>query len=348
MNPPAPDQLPTDTKEPPPAYDAWLHWQVSFSCNLHCRYCFFHDQRERKLAALPGGLPREARPSWPSRVLATFSRPSARLRRESRSFRATPEGEPLPVIDIPRLMKSLDRTGKTFRIGFTGGEPFLVPNMVEACEAITRRHYVSFNTNLTSPRVPDFARRIDPGKVVLLHASLHIKELERTGLTDRYLRNYRLCQETGFNLMAVQVGYPPLVAEVGKYRKFFEKRGVPIRFYTFEGEYGGKAYPDAYTVEEAAAFGFARDTVIGTFHNRGLLCNAGYNVGIVSVDGKVHPCFSLQGEDLGHIYEGFSFRGRLTDCPFDFCGCPMYEYDAALYRQACREQGVPVKEGGGG
>lgn len=246
----------------------------------------------------------------------------------------------MPPIDVLRLMGSLESTGKTFRIGFTGGEPFLIPNLVEACEAITRRHYVSFNTNLTSPRVPEFAHRIDPGMVVLLHASLHIKELERTGLTDRYLRNYRLCREKGFKLMAVQVGYPPLLGEIGKYRTFFEKRGIPIRFYTFEGEYGGKSYPDAYTAEEAAAFGFERDAVIGTFHHQGLRCNAGYNVGIVSVDGKVHPCFRLQGEDLGHIYDGFSFRDRMTACPFDFCGCPMYEYDTSLYRQACREHDV--------
>jgi MoaA/NifB/PqqE/SkfB family radical SAM enzyme len=239
----------------------------------------------------------------------------------------------VPPIDIARLLKTLDQTGLIFRISFTGGEPFLVPNLVEACEAIAQKHFLSFNTNLTSPRIPEFANRISPDRVVLLHASLHIQELQARSLTERYIRNYRICQEAGFPMMAVQVGYPPLLRDVESYRKFFGQRGVPIRFYTFEGEYEGRSYPDAYSKEEADVFGFDH-SVVGRFHTHGFLCNAGYNVGIVSLDGGIHPCFKLIHSDLGHIYSRIEFFKHLTPCPFDFCGCPMHEYDPMLYQVA--------------
>ena len=72
----------------------------------------------------------------------------------------------LPSIDIPALLGFLERTKGVFRINFTCGEPFLVPNLVEACVEITKKHYVSFNTNLTSSRVKDFADKISPKNVI--------------------------------------------------------------------------------------------------------------------------------------------------------------------------------------
>ena len=87
-------------------------------------------------------------------------------------------------IDIPAVIKTLNKTNKVFRIGFVGGEPFLVPNMVEACTEITKKHYIAFNTNLTSSNIKEFSEKIDPKRVIHIVASLHIKELEKHNLLN--------------------------------------------------------------------------------------------------------------------------------------------------------------------
>ena len=46
--------------------------------------------------------------------------------------------KPISTINIPELIATLDKTGLIFRISFTGGgEPFLVPNLTEACLELT-------------------------------------------------------------------------------------------------------------------------------------------------------------------------------------------------------------------
>jgi organic radical activating enzyme len=64
------------------------------------------------------------------------------------------------TIDIPVLLRTLDATGKIFKIGFSGGEPFLVPNIIDACVALMEKHYIELNTNLTSLKIKEFAERI--------------------------------------------------------------------------------------------------------------------------------------------------------------------------------------------
>ncbi len=56
-------------------------------------------------------------------------------------------------INIERLISTLDKTDKVFRVSFTGGEPTLIPNFTEACKAISKKHYISINSNLVSKRI---------------------------------------------------------------------------------------------------------------------------------------------------------------------------------------------------
>jgi MoaA/NifB/PqqE/SkfB family radical SAM enzyme len=245
---------------------------------------------------------------------------------------------PSPPIDIPALVSALDHSGKIIRLSFGGGgEPFTVPNLVQACQAVTRNHFISFTTNLISKKVEDFAATIDPRRVVLLIASLHIKELERLRLVDRYIHNFLLCREKGFPISPDAIAYPPLLPEADSYRDFFRRRGVPLKFSPFLGTFKGRAYPDAYTDEEIAEWGL--DPKVRTnYRQKGKLCSAGYNMGVVNQRGDVWPCWKIP-KSMGSIFGRFTFHQKIIRCPFDFCGFPFSYFDPDRFEQAVRESG---------
>jgi hypothetical protein len=245
---------------------------------------------------------------------------------------------PSPPIDIPALVSALDHSGKVVRLSFGGGgEPFTVPNLVEACREVTRNHFISFTTNLISKKVEEFAATVDPRRVVLLIASLHIKELERLRLVERYIRNYLLCQEKGFPVSPDAIAYPPLLPEAGKYRDLFGRRGVPLKFSPYLGAFEGRYYPDAYTDEEIAEWGLDPN-VRKNYRQKGKLCNAGFNMGVVNQRGDVWPCWKIP-RTMGSIFSRFAFRPRMIRCPFDFCGFPCSYFDPDRFEQAVRESG---------
>jgi MoaA/NifB/PqqE/SkfB family radical SAM enzyme len=247
---------------------------------------------------------------------------------------------PRTSIDIQKLIATLDRTDKIFRIGISGGgEPFLVPNLVEACIELSKKHYLSFNSNFAEKRVREFIEKIDPQKVIYIIASCHIKALERRNLLETFINNFLLAKEKGINIRAVEVAYHPIINEIDKYRKLFASKGIQLDFNEFCGRYNDKDYPKAYTDEELDAFGFRRPTVKIHYpdsnkHKR--LCNAGYNVAYVNSNGDITPCESIK-RIIGNIYEKIEFHKSLMVCPFKSCTCPLYLYDEKLFQKALYE-----------
>lgn len=223
------------------------------------------------------------------------------------------------IIDISSLIKTLDESHKIFEIVFTGGgEPFLVPNLIEACETITKKHYISLLTNLTSPKVAEFANKIDPKKVLFIRASVHIKELEKRNLLDVYFNNFFLLKDRGFNIHASEVAHPLLLAEVKKYKKLFNQKGVELKFEPFRGEHDGKLYPQAYIKKEIEVFNI--NPQIHYQHKK--FCNAGYSVGMIFPNGDIKICGRFS-KKIGNIYKTIDFKKNLLICPFKFCDCPL-------------------------
>ena len=247
---------------------------------------------------------------------------------------------PRASIDIPNLIKTLDKTNKIFRIGISGGgEPFLVPNLVDACLEITKKHYLSFNSNFAEKGVRDFIQRIDPKRVLYVIASCHIKALERRNLLETFFDNYLLAKEKGINIQAVEVAYPALMPEIDKYRELFASKGIQLDFNEFCGRYNDKDYPKSYTDEELDAFGFTRPTVNTHYPDsdkQKRLCNAGYNVAYVNSQGDITPCEPIK-RIIGNIYEKIEFQKDIMLCPFKSCSCPLYLYDEKLFLKAKNE-----------
>lgn len=244
----------------------------------------------------------------------------------------------MPPIDIPGLLNALDQTGKTFRVTFTGGgEPFLLPNIVEAAVALVEKHYLSFNTNLTSPRVRKLAERLDPARV-LIHASFHTRELERKKLLRRFIENFLICKENGFEIYAQEVAHPSLLSDVESYRKLLQAEGIVLTFGPFKGEYMGRSYPDSYTEEEIEVFNLAQKSAKGAqFNQKGDLCNAGYNVAVAGPDGLINPCYDIR-ENLGNMFGTIKLQPEVRRCPVDVCSCPLNFFDESLFKLALTER----------
>jgi MoaA/NifB/PqqE/SkfB family radical SAM enzyme len=326
-----------------PNYNAWLHWTVTPKCNFRCEYCIFRIKE--KMAPKKSLQTRVIRVKTYMDFLLSFRNIKSMLKGEYSVARflkyewylRKTKHESLKI-DIDRMMQVLENTGKIFKISFTGGEPFLVPNINQTCKRITEKHYVAFNTNLTSPRIVEFAETVNPKKVLFIIASLHIKELERSCLLDNYIRNYKLLKKKGFNVFAIEVGHPTLLKEANAYRKFFNKHGIKIQFDPYIGDYKGKHYPGAYTKTELSKFNIRKDKV-KTYINMdksGILCNAGYNAAMVNPDGTVVTCYQVR-EYLGNIYKKIEFKDKMLKCGIKHCQCPLYEYDKHLYKTALKE-----------
>lgn len=250
------------------------------------------------------------------------------------------KGEVEPI-RIEALIRALDATGKIFRISFTGGgEPFMVPNLLDACREIVKKHFISFNSNMAHQSTGAFFEAIDPGRVLMVLASCHIKALERGHLVDRFAENYAICRRRGIPIRAEEVGHPSLIPEAQTYRDLFAAKEVDLHFGPFSGTFEGKPYPQSYTDGELEILGL--DTGVRTHyveHNArgGFLCNAGYNAAVVRPNGDIFPCDHIH-KRMGNIYEKIEFAENMVRCPVRFCTCPLYKYDPPLFARAQKEK----------
>jgi len=229
------------------------------------------------------------------------------------------------LIHIEALSKTLSGKPK-LKITFTGGEPFLVPNFIEACEVITQNHVLELFSNLTSNKLREFSKRINPNKVEFVHASFHYDALKAQGLLDKFKENLNLLKENGFRIKLKAVAYPPLdyIAVKTIYPE--------LRFMPYYGVWQNKVYPDAYTKAELKKFQL-NSNCKQIFSRFGKPCNAGFNVAMVSPTGEIKVCAHID-ESLGNIYTGFSFKHEPLICPKRKCECPFPEYDKRLFNEA--------------
>lgn len=239
------------------------------------------------------------------------------------------------IIDIDKLIKTLDKTGKVFRVSFTGGEPFLIPNIIEACAELTRKHYVSFNTNLVLPVMKEFAEVIKPGRVLNVHASLHFEELEKRRLIETYVSNFKLLAGKGFNIYAEAVARPGSDVKVEEYRKLMSGHGIEFLYAPYVGKFNNSDFPDSYKVEDLENYNLSKEQ-IRWYKQKGEVCNAAFNAGVVFSNGDIYPCFQIK-QKMGNVYEDIIFNSELTICPAKRCACPLNKYDEYLFEKASSE-----------
>jgi organic radical activating enzyme len=236
-------------------------------------------------------------------------------------------------IDIEACVRTITNTKKTFNVYFTGGEPFLVPRFVELCKALSERHFISLASNLSQSVVKDFAREIDPKRVLMVVASFHGEELLRHNAYGTFVENFHKLKDQGMKIKVMEVAYPGLIPKVEYYRDLLRKEGIPLVFSPFIGTYAGKRYPADYTRSEVKYFGLP-DKKFNDYYPKNAYCNAGYNVIAVLPNSEVAMCFDRSHEQLGSITTGISLYKDIIRCNKERCKCVIPRNFSYIYCQS--------------
>lgn len=149
---------------------------------------------------------------------------------------------------------SFDRTGKTWLLHLTGGEPGIYPKFVELCAALTVRHFISLNSNLTSPSFSQFAKSIDPSRVSFINAGLHLEERDKRGDSGRFADHAANLQHNGFRLLVSLVATPSALTRFAEAVELLRPANLFPIPKLYRGVWDGKIYPEAYSAGEKAIF----------------------------------------------------------------------------------------------
>lgn len=238
-------------------------------------------------------------------------------------------------------------------IRLTGGEPTRLPGFWELIGAMTRRHSVSFDTNMSWSRgeVRRFMALVPKDKTTV-DVSLHPTE----GDMDEVLAKCVILKEGGYKLIARLVGYPPLLGQAPSLRARFEASGLRFIVNPYQGEYEGRQFPCDYTADERRlvegacatldpALAEDREQVeiaghILRMHEespKGRLCRSGHMYARVMHDGSVYRCqpYESRGwETLGSLFDpDFRLRPQPTACRSEQCE---FEYKYLVAAEAAR------------
>lgn len=246
-------------------------------------------------------------------------------------------------------------TGKTWLLHLTGGEPFVHRDFVTLCRALTSRHFISLNSNLSSRRVRDFAESVDASRVHYIHCGVHVEERDRRKGWTQLSANVRLLLDREFPVFASLVLTPAALGEYPRVAQFFAPLGVPLIPKVVRGFFEGRWYPQAYTAAERDQFrAFSeqaetmasvqrigptinpfldRDYLDGFPDFRGIACSAGSRFVSIGYDGRIFRCG--QRTMLGNIFER-----RVTlfteDRPCDDDYCPYWCLRYSRFRETAR------------
>jgi len=219
----------------------------------------------------------------------------------------------------------------------TGGEPLLYPGYVELAKALTRGHYISVSTNLSTPNAYELAEAVESERVHSINANVHILEREKNkdGMKE-YLRKFLHFQERGFNIRLVYITYPPLFGRIEEDMKRLRGEGVKrINVKVFQGRFEGRRYPRDYSDEERA---FIRGLGLNNYEQEilarrvsflGSKCEAGHRAFAMDISGNVTRCSTLKDE-YGNLFEGTFRPGEsLRRCTKKKCSCAYQGMDFA-------------------
>ncbi|WP_157100518.1 radical SAM protein [Rhodoplanes sp. Z2-YC6860] len=239
---------------------------------------------------------------------------------------------------------AFDASGKTWLAHITGGEPSAYPDFVELCEALTDKHYISLNSNMSNRSLIRFANSIDPSRVSFINAGLHLEERQHRSGVDAFLRHAQELRVTGFRILVSVVATPSILERFEEAIRLLEPIGLFPIPKLMRGPFAGALYPNAYTDADKSRFRtysrlareFYREILsrideppsLGMLHDdayvdavpdfTGRMCEAGRKFIQLEPNGDVFRC---GGKDRqGNLLDG-SFVRRLRAEPCNSTHC---------------------------
>lgn len=238
--------------------------------------------------------------------------------------------KPETPLDLVKIENSLQKLGKDWIFHLSGGEPFLEENFIKICQIITQNHYLSFNTNLSTRNVYDFAETINPQRVLFINSSVHILEREKRDLNlHDYIEKIIFLQKKGFNVIASYITHPSLFHRIREDMKTLSDSNIKkVRIKMFRGVYNLRYYPSSFTDDERKLLeGLDSDypeiEIMNNSHNyKGKLCRAGQRFFRMDRNGNLYRCSCLR-RPYGNLFDdGIKYDVKLRPCPLKNCGCP--------------------------
>ena len=149
---------------------------------------------------------------------------------------------------------AFDVTGNIWLLHMTGGEPSIYSDFAELCEALTARHYISLNSNLTHRSLVAFSQRIDPSRVSFINAGLHLEERENRAGNETFLRHAELLRGEGFPIVVSLVATPTALDRFEEAIALLQPIGLFPVPKLFRGSIGQRAYPKDYSEAQKNRF----------------------------------------------------------------------------------------------
>lgn len=225
-------------------------------------------------------------------------------------------GEKLKTHASPEQWRSaFDATGYIWLLHITGGEPSAYPSFTGLSEALTRRHFISINSNLSRP-LESFAERIDPARVSFINAGFHLEERERRSGHSAFLKNAELLKSKGFPLLVSLVATPKALERFQEASDILAQVGIVPIPKVLRGPHDGKNFPEAYTDLDRARF--RKFAELARKFYEPLLSKASQRPSIDMfkdddlLDGE--PSFAGQSCDAGHRFVKIEPTGDVARC----------------------------------
>jgi MoaA/NifB/PqqE/SkfB family radical SAM enzyme len=224
-----------------------------------------------------------------------------------------------------QIFQAFKNTGRDWHLFIAGGEPFLYPNFIELINLLKPNNPIQISTNLYNKNVTAFAEQVTPENIIVINASLHILHHNDTSL-KKFLKNYHLFLDMGFDILVSYVTYPPLFKRIRQDFEFLKEEGVKYALpLTYKGVYEGKQYPGNYTYEQIKTISDIYQEPLELlvtldkmdFYNK--MCIAGKNYFYMDLHGDVTRCVTIR-EPYGNLYDGtFKPNDVATPCTVHAC-----------------------------
>ncbi|MFA5856480.1 MAG: radical SAM protein [Candidatus Pacearchaeota archaeon] len=267
--------------------------------------------------------------------------------------------KPYDKNNLEKVMKFFNSLDESI-ITISGGEPFLYPNFIELIEKLSKKHLISIFTNLSSEKIEEFSKKIPIKRVSNIRASMHLTELNHLNYKKRFIENFKILKNKGFNINASVVMWPPIFPKFKKIYNEFAKENIFLIPVSFQGEFNKKTYPDSYSKKELdiiKRYWFltnkkigirvedpSADISTGEVSFIGELCNTGMNRIVIRKDGTITRCWSDK-KIIGNIFneDNIVLDKFPSECKCKTCLCPWEGYNYCLSKPKIIKNNKKIK-----
>lgn len=267
-------------------------WDMHYSCNFRCPYCFYTDANWTEIAKRNQyRAPEDWEEAW-GRVAARYGRCQIRV---------------------------------------TAGEPFTYPGFGELVEKLTEHHDVQVTTNCSyTDAMRRFTERVDPSRVEL-DCTFHPLQADFDQFLSNVLLLRQAGFTANVCYLAYTPQMDAMAEFKERFRRAGVYMNLAMHWGEYKGVQYPQGYtPEQRSlIKTVAGSGWELETVnLEPIDVRGKRCAAGQRYAVVQTDGRVFRCGQLAREhqSIGSLFDpDFALFEKGRPCESDFCRCKEFQ-----------------------